>query len=116
MSQWIAVILSLAMAVLGAGVAVGVIKNTLQGISKGQETTHDSLAELTKVVTQLVTTAAVNSAQHDELSRRISMVEGKLGEQGESIRILRTRSHMNSNKLMELDPAWKPYRKMADDE
>lgn len=69
-----------------------------------------ALSELTKSVNALITGAAVNAAQQSEMSRRVSEVEQTIGEHVEQIRVLRTKVHMVSGKVMEIDPKWKPYQ------
>lgn len=87
-----------------------VMRSSVASLTEGQHQMQGTLADISKDVGKLTTGAAVNAAQHEEISRRVSGVEHILGEHGEQIRVLRTKVHMNSNKLMELDPKWKPYQ------
>lgn len=88
--------------------AFGLIKGRLGQVVDGQTRTETALANLTAQSYSLATTAAVNLAQHAELNRRIDEHSIELGKHDEAIRILRTRSHIHAQKLMELDPAWRP--------
>lgn len=121
MSGWIAVALSALLAVVTAAIAVGVIRARLDSVSSGQTHLETQLAggqsrlevaiaDLARAVALLTTAAAVNTTQHDDLSRRISAIELAIPSINEQIGILRTRSHVHANKLQELDPGFKQYR------
>lgn len=101
-ASWLSIIIPALIAVLAAGVTFGVVKNSTRETAVG-------LAALTVAVNSLITQAAVNISQYNELSRRLVDFEHRLGEHSEQIRRLRLKVHMASNKLMELDPKWKPY-------
>lgn len=106
---WISLVLSGVVAILAAGITVGLIRGTLNEITKGQTRLQESVDELSATTGKLATAAAVNSFQHDEMARRVSFLETKLGECVETIRLLRTRSHVLANKIQEMDPKWHPY-------
>ncbi len=76
---------------------------------------QDSIKGLAQVVSALSTTAAVSGEQHRELSRRVDDIINKMGRHDEHIARLRTVAHMHGNKLHEIDPTWKPYRRTEDD-
>lgn len=87
-----------------------IMRFSVAALTEGQRQMQLTLAEISKAVALLTTGAAVSDAQQGELSRRISGVENALGEHSEQIRVLRTKVHMNSCKIMEIDPKWKPYQ------
>ena len=109
MPVWVGTALSLVMAVLAAGVTVGVLRGTLMNVVEGQKGLLEAVTKLATSVATLTTQVALNSHQYEELSRRISTSETKMGELSEICRVLRTRSHIHANKLMELDPSFKLY-------
>jgi hypothetical protein len=121
MSAWVGIGISVFMAVLTAGIAVGLIRARMDSMVQGQahlETAltagqlrlEGGLSDLARAVALLTTSSAVNAAEHAELSRRILALETKQPEILETLSTLRTRSHMHASKLQELDPAWKPYQ------
>ena len=120
MSGWIAIAVSVVMAVITASIAVGVIRARLDAIAGGQDelqkefvTSHirleTSLSDLNRAVAMLTTTGAVNIQQHAEFSRRIELLESMILDHTQKLGTLRTRTHMHASKLQEIDPKWKPY-------
>lgn len=114
MSAWVTTILSVVMAVLAAGITVGVLRGSIQSVAEGQGRLFTAVADLARSVATLTTSSAVNQQQHEDLSRRISACEAKIGELNEISRVLRTRSHIHANKLQELDPSFKLYPQQRD--
>lgn len=114
MAAWVAILVQIAIAALSgfiSGLIIVVsVRVTVSALSKGQDEIRVSMSEIVKTLAELSSNSAVNESQHAEISRRLSLVEQTLGIHAERIRVLRTRAHMNANKLMELDPGWQPYK------
>ncbi len=108
MPAWLSLVLGAAIAIVSVGMAFGLVKGKLQQIGEGQNRTELAVSNLTTQTFNLSTTSAVNLAQHAELNRRIDEHAIELGKHDEIIRIIRTRSHVHAQKLMELDPSWRP--------
>jgi hypothetical protein len=101
-------------AAFGVAVTAGVVQAKVGALSKSYDQIAASIHALSIQVATLSTADAVNAAQFAALSRRVSDAEQKLGQHDERITVLRTKAHMLSNKLMEVDPNWKPYQRMDD--
>jgi|KBSSwiStaDraftv2_1062776.scaffolds.fasta_scaffold29660_6 hypothetical protein len=108
MPAWLSLVLGAVIAIASVGMAVGLIKGQLKQVSDGQNRTELAVAALMTQTYSLSTTSAVNLAQHAELNRRIDEHAIELGKHDESIRIIRTRTHVHAQKIMELDPSWRP--------
>lgn len=108
MPAWLSLVLGAAIAVVSVGMAFGLVKGKLQQALDGQNRLELSLANLMTQTYSLSTTAAVNLAQHAELNRRIDEHAAELGKHEEVLRVLRTRTHVHAQKIMELDPGWRP--------
>lgn len=110
MAAWAAVAVA-ALVAICAGIGVfGMMRSSVATLNEGQKQIQSTLTEILKSVGALTTSAAVNLTQHEEISRRVSGAENMLGQHGEQLRVLRTKVHMVSGRLMELDPKWKPYQ------
>ncbi len=110
MPAYLSLILGAVIAVVSVGMAFGLIKGKLSQVADGQTRTETAVAALMTQTYSLSTTAAVNLAQHAELNRRIDEHAIELGKHDEALRIIRTRSHVHAQKLMEMDPSWRPAR------
>jgi hypothetical protein len=108
MPAYLSLILGAIIAVVSVGMAFGLIKGKLSQVADGQIRTENSVAALMAQTYNLSTTSAVNLAQHAELNRRIDENTVSIGKHDEAIRIIRTRTHLHAQKLMELDPTWRP--------
>ncbi len=108
MPAWLSLVLGAAIAIVSVGMAFGLVKGKLQQVSEGQNRTEQAVSNLMTQTYSLSTTAAVNLAQHAELNRRIDEHAIELGKHDEAIRVLRTRTHVHAQKIMELDPSWRP--------
>ena len=107
MPNWLSLVFAGAVMVLNAGLAFGLIKGKLTQVADGQLRTEAAVAALMAATGTLTTTAAVNSAQHAELNRRIDEHAIEIGKHEEILRIVRTRTHVHAQKLMEIDPSWR---------
>ena len=107
MPAWLSLVLGAAIAIVSVGMAFGLVKGKLQQVSEGQNRTELAVAQLMTQTYSLSTTSAVNLAQHAELNRRIDEHAIELGKHDEAIRIIRTRTHVHAQKIIELDPSWR---------
>lgn len=110
MSSWLSTIISAISALVAAGIVVGVIQGTLKSLVEGQNHMQETLDELKENVGDLTIKSAVNASEHEDILRRIGELEHISIQMSEKIRVLSVRSHLHANKLMQMDPAFKPYR------
>ena len=108
---WASVLISAVVAIATTSLTIGVLKAGAAGLERGQTFIQNTIAELAKAVQSLAQSAAVNSAQHEDISRRLVIVEEAIGSHAEQISVLRTKAHVHANKLHEIDPQWRGYLK-----
>ena len=91
---------------VSAGIFLATVRKELGSLKDGQRSMALALKSVAESVHALVTKGEVSKVQFEEAIRRIDALEKKVTE----IDRLRTKVHLISSKIMEIDPKWAPYR------